>query len=79
MNTYTKTIVAIAAVVAISAILVASTLASDAMACRHRGHSSHNSQSLAQGAVATGSNAKAQNVATQQLGDSNSAVTIGTQ
>jgi hypothetical protein len=76
MNTNTKTIVALTAIVAISAILVASALTSDAMA--RRCHSSHNSQSLAQGAVAS-NGGQAQNVATQQQGNSNSAVTIGTQ
>jgi hypothetical protein len=83
MNTNTKTIVALAAVVAISAVLVGSVLAQDAMACRHSRHngggsggSSH--QTVAQGAV-SGNGGQSQNIASLQNGHDNASVNIGVQ
>jgi hypothetical protein len=83
MNTNTKTIVALAAVVAISAILVGSVLANDAMAkrCHYRGHNNgggDRSQSISQAAV-SGNGGQSQNVANQQQGNGNSAAVVGIQ
>ena len=78
MNTNTKTIVALAAVVAISAILVGSVIAEDAMArrCRHNG--GDRSQSISQAAV-SGNGGQSQNIANQQQGNGNSAAIVGIQ
>ncbi len=81
MNTNTKTIVALAAVVAISAILVGSVLAEDAMAkrCHYRSHNGGDrSQSISQAAV-SGNGGQSQNIANQQQGNGNSAAVIGIQ
>jgi hypothetical protein len=79
MNTNTKTIVALAAVVAISAILVGSVIAEDAMArrCRHNGGGDR-SQSISQAAV-SGNGGQSQNIANQQQGNGNSAAIVGIQ
>ncbi len=82
MNTNTKTIVAFAAVVAISAILVGSVLAEDAMAkrCHYRSHNGggDRSQSISQAAV-SGNGGQSQNIANQQQGNGNSAAVVGIQ
>jgi len=83
MNTNTKTIVAFAAVVAISAILVGSVLAEDAMAkrCHYRSHNGGDRsvhQAIAQSAISNG-NGDAQNTASQIAGNDNAVVVTGNQ
>ena len=85
MNTNTKTIVALAAVVAISAILVASAITEDAMAKRCRRHSGGGGgggggdthQTSAQANV--GCSGQCQNVNSQNSGHDIASNTIGQQ
>jgi hypothetical protein len=75
----TKTTVALVAVVAISAILVASILADDANArrCRHSGGSVH--QTSAQACVQGSNSRNCQNINSQNAGNDIASNTIGVQ
>jgi hypothetical protein len=79
----TKSTIAILAIVAISAILVGSVLADDALAkkCRYRGHSGGNDNSVHQTSAqaCVNQNARCQNVNSQNAGNDIASNTIGNQ
>jgi len=84
MNTNTKTIVALVAVLAITAVLVTSVLVGDAEARKCKRHSGggggggDRSQSISQAAV-SGNGGQSQNIASLQNGHDNASVNIGVQ